>query len=167
MQTTINLNPKDKVLSGKYSKNHDTILVVLDTRLSVPYSVTLPDLTMPDNKEFVFKNIAYGEIGADVTIQTVNNQFIDGQYYNTTVSPGRTVSFRTNLVDTWVLIGDNDVGQIQNPIYLGKDGLKLWRFMVDDDGALNLDYDTLAGAGSSPVWSDEYEKWDGRGTFAP
>lgn len=162
-QIIININPKDKGLSGKYSKDHETILIVLDTRLSIPYDVILPDLTMPDNKEFIFKNMSYGETGADVTIKTTNNQHIDGQNYEYDISPGDVASFRTNLIDTWILIGSNDA--VQNPIYLGRNGKKEWRLWADENGALNLDYDTLGGTGAAPVWSDEYEKWDGRGTF--
>jgi len=163
-QTIINLSPKDKVLTGKYAKEHDTIVVVLDTRLGVSFDVTLPDLSMPKDKEFIFKNLSYGNQGAVVTVKTTNKQHIDGQFYEQEVNPGDTIGFRTNLIDTWVMMGSNSIVSL-NPIYLGRDGKREWRLMVYDDGTFNIDYDTLAGATANPVWSDGYAKYDGRGTF--
>ncbi len=163
-QTIINLSPKDKMLTGKYSKDHDIIVVVLDTRLNVPFDVYLPDLTYPKNREFIFKNLSYGNTGAIVTVKTINNQYIDGQFYQHEVSQGDTIGLRTNLKDTWVLTGANSNLSL-NPIYLGRNGKREWRLMVYDDGTFNIDYDTLAGATANPVWSDGYASYDGRGTF--
>lgn len=153
------------MLTGKYSKDDESILVVLDTSENIAYSVTLPDLNSPAGKEFSFKNIPYGETGADVTIQTANNQVIDGKYYNHTVSPYDLASFMSNKKDTWVFMGAGPIAEIHGEIYLGLNGLKYWKIHVDSMGALNIDYDTLAGAASEPVWSEDYWKLDGKGTF--
>ena len=153
------------MLTGKYSKDDESILVVLDTSESIAYSVTLPDLRSPMGKEFSFKNIPYGQTGANVTIQTSNNQVIDGRYFTHTIAPYDMKSFMSNKKDTWVIMGAGPIAEINNEIYLGRNGLPYWKIHVDSVGALNIDYDTLAGAAASPAWSEDYWKLDGQGTF--
>lgn len=165
-QKVINLTLADHVLTGKYSKEDDKVLVVLNSSEGVGYTVTLPDLTATDNIEFSFKNIPFGNTGADITIQTANNQLVDGINYSFTVTPYSIQRVVSNKVNTWVLMNTDNNSIVSNPFYLGKNGLRLWRLFIDSTGKLNIDYDTLAGVAASPVWSSGYVQWDGKGTFA-
>jgi hypothetical protein len=107
MQKTINLSIYDKTLLGKYQEDAEHLLVVLDTSALLAYDVYLPDLTLPANKEFMFKNLPFGTVGANVTIHTINGQLIDGRDYSHVITPFDFVAFRTDLKRTWILMDVN------------------------------------------------------------
>jgi len=163
-QKTVNLSLSDHVLTGKYSLDHEHILVLLDTSSGIPFSVQLPDLMSPVNKEFMFKNLPLNGNGADVTITTSANQRIDGRDFSHTVKPFNFSSFRSNLKNSWILLDfatHSDTGvDVEDPMYIMKNGKRLWRFSIGANDELLIDYDTLRGAASAPVWSIEYQKFD-------
>jgi hypothetical protein len=107
MQKSITLTCFDKQLLGKYQEDAEHLFIVLDTSALIPFTVYLPDLKLPANKEFQFKNLPFGTAGAIVTISTINGQLIDGRDYTHAVNPFDFLAFRTDLRRTWVLMDVN------------------------------------------------------------
>jgi hypothetical protein len=105
MQKTLILTLEDHVLIGKYSADHEHILIIIDSSKGIPYTITLPDLMSPIAKEFMFKNIPHGNSGASITIATSNNQLIDYRDRYHIVAPYNFSSFRTDLKGSWILLG--------------------------------------------------------------
>jgi len=103
MISRVFLSPSDTSLEGKYPSNSDGIHVILDSS-ALHFSVSLPDLRLPENKEFYFYNIPTTGSGHDVTINTVNGQTINQSATSFIIPSTVTAIFTSDMVNRWVTV---------------------------------------------------------------
>lgn len=122
MRTRLFLSPSNNTLVGAFPFDAEHIHIVLNSA-SAPFSVRLPDVKMPEHKEFIFYNIPSSGNGNDVTIYPVDGQKITVKDTSHILSPGDTVTFVADLRNTW-LISDINATTVFNI------GTLLWRATI-------------------------------------
>jgi hypothetical protein len=106
MRTRIFLNPSNNVLVGAYPPGVEHVHVVLDSA-NAAFSVQLPDVTMPEHKEFIFYNYPSDGVGHDVTLLPVTGQLMINTDTSHVLQPGDTVSACADLRNRWLLTDVN------------------------------------------------------------
>lgn len=106
MRTRVFLNPSANVLVGSYPPSAEHIHCVCDSA-SAAFSVQLPDVALPEHKEFVVYNQPSSGNGNDVTFVAVTGQTIKNTDTQHVLSPGDSVTFVADLRNNWLLTDVN------------------------------------------------------------
>lgn len=103
MRTKVTLTPYDKVLTGKYPNDTDTVYVLLDTSTG-NFTVDLPDCKCNNQIEFRFKNIGNNT----AIVQPATGQYIDNSLYFS-ISSWDSLTLWSDLAIRWLVMDKNAV----------------------------------------------------------
>jgi hypothetical protein len=112
MRTRVFLNPSNNILVGAYPPDAEHIHVVLDSS-NADFTVQLPDVTLPEHKEFVFYNLPASGAGNIVTLLAVTGQLVMINDISHALNPYDTVSIVADLRNRW-LISDVNIGKTES-----------------------------------------------------
>lgn len=106
MRTRITLTPSANVLVGNYPAGAEHIHCICDSA-NAAFTVQLPDVALPEHKEFVVYNQPSSGNGNDVTFVAVTGQTIKITDTQHILAPGDSVTFVADLRNNWLITDVN------------------------------------------------------------
>jgi hypothetical protein len=106
MRTRVFLNPSANVLVGNYAASAEHIHIVCDSA-TASFTVQLPDVALPEHREFVAYNQPASGAGNDVTFVAVTGQTIKNTDTQHVLAPGDSVTFVADLRNNWLITDVN------------------------------------------------------------
>jgi hypothetical protein len=100
MRTRLYLTPSNNVLAYQGQAAH--VHIECDSATGA-FTVQLPDLFLPEDKEFIFYNMSSSGAGNEVTVRCVSGQLLSTGESEHVLNVGDTVTFVSNLKDKWLL----------------------------------------------------------------
>jgi hypothetical protein len=101
MRTRILLTPSNNALL--YQPDSEHVHIECDTSTGA-FSVTLPDLMLPKEKEFVFYNVpSDGGAGNDLTVQCVSGQVLSLGASSHVLKKNDSITLVSNMRDKWLM----------------------------------------------------------------
>lgn len=106
MRTRVFLNPSNNQLVGAFPAESEHIHIVCDSATAA-FSIRLPDVKLPEQREFIFYNLPSSGAGHAVVIIPVDGQKLIVNDTAHSLSPFDTVSAVADLRNTWLLTDIN------------------------------------------------------------
>jgi hypothetical protein len=106
MRTRVFLSPENNALVGAFPSESEHIHIVCDSA-NAAFTVQLPDVKQPENREFIFYNLPSSGAGHTVSIVPVSGQKLIVNDTAHSLSPFDTVSAVADLRNTWLLTDIN------------------------------------------------------------
>jgi hypothetical protein len=111
MRTRLFLSPSNNTLVGNYSGDCEHIHVVADSATGA-FEILLPDVSMPEHREYIIYNYPSSGAGNDITVKPVTGQFLINRDTSHVLKPFDTVSFVADLKNRWLLTDVNTGGSV-------------------------------------------------------
>jgi hypothetical protein len=109
MRTRLFLSPSNTSLVVPSDVEH--IHAVADSATAA-FDIVLPDVTMPEHREYIIYNYPSNGVGNDITVKPVTGQFLINNDTSHVLKPFDTVSFVADLKNRWLLTDVNVGGSV-------------------------------------------------------